>query len=177
MEDKNYEIVSTFSRFKKSESNKLGYFTYNDEPPRALDLRKPSLRDLLSSTLGKLETRNNPFFIMVEGSQIDWGGHGNDTDYVVSEFKDFNGAIDVAFEFAKKNQNTLVIVTADHETGGMGINKGSIKTFRFEAQYTTLGHTATMVPVFSYGPFSEKFSGIYENISIFQKMIESINRP
>ena len=177
MEDKNYEIVSTFSRFKKSESNKLGYFTYDDEPPRVLDLRKPALGDLLSSTLEKMDGRNQPFFIMVEGSQIDWGGHGNDTDYIVSEFKDFNGAIDVAFEFAKKDENTLVIVTADHETGGMGINKGSIRTFRFEAQYTTLGHTATMVPVFSYGPFSEKFSGIYDNTAIFQKMVESINGP
>jgi len=177
MEENGYEIVASFSRFKKSESNKLGYFTYTDEPPRALDLRKPSLEDLLSSSLEKMDTRKNPFFIMVEGSQIDWGGHGNDTDYIVSEFKDFDGAIDVAFEFAKKDQNTLVIVTADHETGGMGINKGNIKTFRFEAQYTTLGHTATMVPVFSYGPDSEKFSGIYENTSIFQKMLESINGP
>ncbi len=177
MEDKNYEIVSTFSRFKKSESNKVGYFTYVDEPPRALDLRKPSLGDLLSSTLEKIDSRNQPFFLMVEGSQIDWGGHGNDTDYIVSEFEDFDGAIDVAFEFAKKDQNTLVIVTADHETGGMGINKGSIRTFKFEAQYTTLGHTATMVPVFSYGPSSEKFSGIYDNTEIFQKMVESINGP
>ncbi|MEE3034993.1 MAG: alkaline phosphatase [Bacteroidota bacterium] len=176
MEEKSYEIVTSFSKFQKSESNKLGYFTYNDEPPRALDLRKPSLEDVLSSTLEKIEARQNPFFIMVEGSQIDWGGHGNDTDYIVSEFKDFNGAVDVAFEFAKKNQNTLVIVTADHETGGMAINKGNIKTLRFEASYTTLGHTATMVPVFSYGPFSEKFSGIYENTSIFEKMLESIER-
>ena len=51
MEENGYEIVASFSRFKKSESNKLGYFTYTDEPPRALDLRKPSLEDLLSSTL------------------------------------------------------------------------------------------------------------------------------
>mgnify|MGYP001276519171 CR=1 FL=1 len=76
----------------------------------------------------------------------------------------------------KKNENTLVIVTADHETGGMSITKGNIKTFKFNAVFSTLGHTATMVPVFSFGPFSEKFSGIYENTSIFDKMIESIDK-
>ena len=112
--------------------------------------------------------------MMVEGSQIDWGGHGNNTDYVISEFKEFDSAIRNALEFAKANGNTLVIVTADHETGGMAISGGTLKRGKIKAEFTSKGHSAAMVPVFSFGPSSKQFSGIYENTAIFDKMLSTV---
>lgn len=111
---------------------------------------------------------------MVEGSQIDWGGHDNDQDYITSEVIDFDKAVGAALEFAKKDSNTLVIVTADHETGGMGLNGGNIETGKVDAKFTTKGHTGVMVPVFAHGPGAEKFMGVYENTEIFRKMLISL---
>ena len=113
---------------------------------------------------------------MIEGSQIDWGGHANQMKYVVSEFKEFDQTIQTVLEFAKADGNTLVIVTADHETGGLSLLGGNINNGKVKGEFNTKGHSAAMVPVFSYGPGSEYFSGIYENTAIFDKMLKTIKR-
>ena len=87
---------------------------------------------------------------------------------------DFDEAIGVALDFAEKDGNTLVIVTADHETGGYTLSSGEnyddiIGTF------STGGHSTTLIPVAAYGPGSELFRGIYENTEIFHKMINAVN--
>lgn len=109
--------------------------------------------------------------MMVEGSQIDWGGHANDATYVVNEMVDFDKAIGAVLDFAEKDGNTLVIITADHETGGMALINGDMNSGKVEAKFNTTGHTGVMVPVFSYGPGAEKFSGIYPNYAIFEKIM------
>jgi alkaline phosphatase len=124
-------------------------------------------------TLEILNQNPNGFFLMIEGSQIDWGGHDNDAAYVVNEMRDFDRVIGQVLEFARKDGNTLVIVTADHETGGMGLNGGNIEKGEVNAKFTTGDHTGVMVPVFAYGPGSDNFRGIYENIEIFHKMMIS----
>lgn len=113
------------------------------------------------------------FFIMIEGSQIDWGGHSNDGDYAISEVLDFDRAVAEALKFAQKDGNTLVIVTADHECGGLSITDKS-KEGRLRYQFTTIGHTASLVPVFAYGPGSESFRGVYENTEIYFKMRKAL---
>lgn len=122
------------------------------------------------------EKSTDGFFLMIEGSQIDWGGHANLTDYVVSEFLEFNEIIGYVLDYAKADGNTLVVITADHETGGLAINPGS-KMDSLETVFTTPKHTATMVPIFAYGPGAEKFAGIYENTAIFDKMKEVFIDP
>jgi alkaline phosphatase len=116
------------------------------------------------------------FFLMVEGSQIDWGGHANDAEYVRTEVMDFDRAIKVALDFAEKDGNTLVIVTADHETGGLALsgNEEDKTQNKIEPKFTTKNHTGVMVPVYSYGPGSEKLEGIFENTFIFNVMKESL---
>jgi alkaline phosphatase len=109
------------------------------------------------------------FILMVEGSQIDWKGHGNEATELLLELQDFDKAIQEALDFAEKDGETLVIVTADHETGGLGINPGS-KMKKLNLSFTTNGHTGSLVPVFAYGPGSERFSGIYENYEINHKI-------
>lgn len=116
------------------------------------------------------------FFLMAEGSQIDWGGHANDGSLIVEETIDFDKAVGAALDFARRDKETLVLVTADHESGGMAINPGS-SFDRLNAAFTTNGHTASLVPVFAYGPSAELFEGIYENTAIYGKMREALGLP
>ncbi|MDG2372590.1 MAG: alkaline phosphatase [Flavobacteriaceae bacterium] len=175
MEEEGYGIVNNLDNFNNSNNQKLGFFTYDDEPPPISAGRKPGLESLIESTLNKLKNDKKPFFLMVEGSQIDWGGHANELPYVLSEFKDFNKAISSALKFAKDNGNTLVVVTADHETGGLAIKKGNLKKNSVIGDFTTVGHSGSMVPVFSYGPNSELFNGIYDNTAIFSKLKTAVD--
>ena len=106
---------------------------------------------------------------MIEGSQIDWGGHANNSDYIVSEMIDFDHVIGKVLDFAKKDGNTLVVVTADHETGGYAILNGTTAE-KIEPGFSSTYHSATMIPVFAYGPGSEDFRGIYQNTDINKKI-------
>ncbi len=152
-----------------SPDSKYAYLTADKEPVSYLDGRDylvPATRKVLDYLTRRSD---KGFFVMIEGSQIDWGGHANDAKYVLSEFKEFDEAIGICYEYAKRMGNTLVVVTADHETGGFAINPGS-KMNDLNIGFTTGDHTAVMIPVFAYGPGSEQFGGIYENTAIYDKM-------
>jgi alkaline phosphatase len=115
------------------------------------------------------ERSENGFFLMIEGSQIDWGGHAKNADYTIEEMLDFDRAIGEVLDWAAKDGETLVVITADHETGGMAIMQGS-EMGKLEIKFNSDYHTATMVPVFAFGPGAEKFQGIYDNTQIYHKM-------
>ena len=119
--------------------------------------------------LDRRDADDKGFFLMIEGSQIDWGGHANDSDYIISEMLEFNQAIGEVLDFARRDGETLIIVTADHETGGYAIQNGS-SLGKIDGAFTSDYHTADLIPVFAYGPGAEHFSGIYENTAIFDKM-------
>lgn len=147
----------------------FAYWTSNDDP-----LPVNSGRDYLvpASKMAPpfLQARSNEgFFLMIESSQIDWGGHANDSEYIISEMLDFDAAIGEVLDFAERDGETLVIVTADHETGGYAINPGS-KMGEINGSFTSGYHTAALIPVFAYGPGAEFFGGIYENTAIYEKM-------
>ena len=108
---------------------------------------------------------------MIEGSQIDWGGHDMDSEYIISETLDFDQAIEEVLKFAKQDKNTLVLITADHETGGYGIIGGNTKDNTIHADFLNDDHTATMVPIFSFGPGAENFIGTYHNNELYNKML------
>jgi alkaline phosphatase len=128
------------------------------------------LPDATDLAIGRLAENENGFFLMVEGSQIDWAGHDNNTEYTVSEMIDFDNAVGAALDFALKSQETLVIVTADHETGAMAIETGNFNSGEVSGLWGSEGHTGVMVPVFAFGPGAESFTGIYDNTDIFTKM-------
>lgn len=147
----------------------IGYFTANGEPlpvTEGRDYLVPATRKALDF----LDKRSEKgFFLMIEGSQIDWGGHANDANYVVAELHEFEKVISAALDYAARDKNTLVIVTADHETGGFAVQPGSTLN-NIEVAFTTKSHTALMIPVFAMGPGAEAFRGIYENTAIFDKI-------
>ncbi|MDV7400015.1 alkaline phosphatase, partial [Arthrospira platensis SPKY1] len=98
--------------------------------------------------LETLSKNEQGFFLMVEGSQIDWAGHANDSAYLVTEMFDFDEAVKTAFDFADQHPETLVIVTADHETGGLTLIRES-KGTPLKLHYSSGDHSAVMVPVFA----------------------------
>jgi len=117
------------------------------------------------------------FFLMLEGAQIDHGGHANKLPYVVTELLDFDQVIGEAMRFADSNGETLVIVTGDHETGGLTLTDGDYKKGTVSGQFSTGDHTAVPVPVFAYGPQSHLFTGVYENTEIFRKILKALAIP
>ncbi|WP_428668595.1 alkaline phosphatase [Runella sp.] len=116
------------------------------------------------------KTAAKGFFIMAEGAQIDYAGHANNTEYVVNEVLDFDRAVGEALRFADQDGQTLVIVTADHETGGMSVTGGNEATGMANGNFASKGHSAIMVPVYAYGPQSQQFGGIYQNTELSNRI-------
>jgi alkaline phosphatase len=151
-------------------NKKQGYLLAPNGMPKMLDGRGEFLTNATKLAIESLSSNEEGFFLMIEGAQIDWGGHDNDADYLISELIDFDNTIGVALDFAKLNGETLVIVTADHETGGFTLAQDNGNYNKIKPVFSTGGHSATMVPVFAKGPNAENFGGIYEDIAIYNKM-------
>ncbi|MDO5664327.1 MAG: alkaline phosphatase [Bacteroidia bacterium] len=146
----------------------------------SLDLPEPVQRgDILSNASIKaidlLSQNDNGFFLMIEGSKIDDYGHFNDIDLLVQEIADFDKTIGRVMEWAAKNGETLVIVTADHQTGGLTLLDGDIEKGEVTVNFSTNGHSGIMVPVYAFGPGAQEFTGMYENSDIFHKIKKLLN--
>lgn len=121
-----------------------------------------------------LGQKKDGFFLMIEGSQIDDAGHFNNATYNVQEVLDFDQQVGRAFAFAAANGETLVVVTADHETGGYSLVEGDAQAGKVVANFASHQHTAVMVPVFAYGPGSELFTGMYQNTDLYFRLKQAL---
>ena len=176
MRKRGYTVVLSDSAFRASKPSKnskiIGLFA--EDHVGTAQIRKPGLAELTSHALATLSGESG-FFLLVEGSQIDWAGHDNKSDQIMEEMADFDDAIGMVLNFAKKNPETLVIVTADHETGGYAIIDGSSGEKTVRGGFVTEHHTGAMVPLFAMGPGAEQFTGIRPNSDvgmILLKMLE-----
>lgn len=165
-----FEVYDDFEAINFNSEEKIAGLIAKKAMKSILDGRDDILPRATEKSLSYFSKKKN-FFLTIEGSQIDWAGHRNDSEGIITEMIDFDKAIGKVLDFAKKDGNTLVIVTADHETGGYSIN-GRDDGGKIEGKFTTDYHTATMIPVFAYGPGAENFQGIYENTAIYDKMME-----
>jgi alkaline phosphatase len=129
------------------------------------------------TAVAKLSSSQNGFFLMLEAAQIDHGGHDNNLPYIATEVMDFDKVIGKALQFADINRETLVIVTADHETGGLSLLDGDYQKGYLSGSFSTNDHTAIPVPVYAYGPQSQLFTGVYENTAIFYKIMTALGVP
>lgn len=138
----------------------IGVLAYNDYP-------LPSVRgDLFTrQTMKAIDMLDNEkgFFLMVEGSLIDGYCHDNNIDNAMAEMLDFNATIGAVLDWAEKDGNTLVIVTADHETGGLSLLGGDKETGEIEVNFACGDHSNIQVPIYAFGPGSELFHGTKEN--------------
>jgi alkaline phosphatase len=171
---KGYEVDTSMNMILNSNATKIAGFIAPLDPPFRLAGRGNMLPEATRKAISILKKNPKGFFLMIEGSQIDWAGHANAADTLVDETLDFDGAVGVALDFAIDEGHTLVVVTADHETGGVTITGGDNKNNKVHLEFSTKGHTAVMVPVYAFGPGSEKFSGIYDNTLLFQKILLSL---
>lgn len=153
-----------------SKDKKYGFLLAGGGMPKMIEGRGSFLGDATRLGLAHLSKDADGFFLMVEGSQIDWGGHANDGEYLIGEMLDFDKVLGQVLDFAQRDKNTLVIVTADHETGGFTLASDDGNYNKIKLSFSTGGHSATMVPVFAYGPGAKDFSGVYENTAIYRKL-------
>lgn len=171
LKGKGFEIALTMEDVKKATTGKLAGLVAK-EHPESYPERGEFLPESVQAAINLLKDNNKGFFLMVEGSQIDWACHANEKENTINEMLDFDRAIQVAFDYADKDPNTLVVITADHETGGMTLTGGDLSTGEVEAAFSSKGHTSVMVPVFAYGAGAAKFAGIYENSEILPKILK-----
>lgn len=174
LEQKGYQVARSWEECKNLKSGKI--FAVTD----SVDTPLPAERGdrLAQSSLKGIELLNqnpNGFFMMIEGSQLDDYGHFNDLDLLMQETHDFDRTVGKILEWAAKDGETLVVVTADHETGGLTLIDGDKDKGEIKCKFSTTGHSGAMVPVYAFGPGAELFTGIYENTDIFHKIKSLLN--
>ncbi|MEQ8220352.1 MAG: alkaline phosphatase [Arenibacter sp.] len=175
LERNSFSILKDVDELAVSKKNKIGLFIAENDVPSFLEGRGNILAQATRNGLQFLNAKKKPFFLMVEAAQIDSYGHKNEVGGIVTEGIDFDVAIAEAIKFADKTGNTLVVITADHETSGFTMPQGNMETSMVEGDFTTDDHTATMVPIFAYGPHSQEFQGVYENSEVFHKILKVLN--
>ena len=172
VEAKGYTFVKDIESLKAVESGPVIALTAYKELPPALD-RGTDHQDAVRKALELLDNKKG-FFLMVEGSCIDDWCHANKVGYAVEEILDFDRTVGVVLEWAAKDGETLVIVTADHSTGGMTLLGGNVKKQKVAVNFANDGHNGIALPVYAWGPGAEKFVGIYENAELSRKIREFI---
>ncbi len=123
--------------------------------------------------LGVLDKDDRPFFLMVEGSQIDVAGHANDLNEVIAETLDFDRSIGVVLKWMEKHPDTLLVITADHQTGGLSLLDADVKKGRVSGSFATRQHNGLAVPVYAAGAGAHNFSGIYDNRHLTERLMSA----
>ncbi|MBQ4540141.1 MAG: alkaline phosphatase [Alistipes sp.] len=176
---KGYTYLSEQSEMASvSEGNVVGLFAETNIPlmrnGRGDYLPKATAKALEILTNNVEKQGKEGFVLMIEGSQIDGEGHGNNIEGVLAETRDFAAAMDVAMDYADAHPGTLVVVTGDHETGGLSIpsNKTDFTLPESGISYgfSTTGHTGIMLPVYLYGTGADRINGIMENTELSQAL-------
>lgn len=162
-----------------SEGNVLGLFAEDNMPK----MREGRGDYLLQATNKALEILTNNvakegkqgFLLMVEGSKIDYRSHDNDSEGILAEMRDFEKCVAAAMEYADTHEGTLVVVCADHETGGLSIPSQSPDFKKADSgidyRYGTKGHSGTMVPVYLYGTGAECINGVMDNTDLAKQIM------
>ena len=161
-------VINEFDDTIDTKQPLLGLFADN-HLRSAMEDREVATLDMTRLALKLLEKNSNGFFLMVEESQVDFAGHGNNSEYLSAELSSLNSVLRFCLDYQKEHPNTLVLFTADHETGGMSVEDTSEGSL--DIQFTTGHHTANMIPVFAIGPGAEAFSGVYDNTDIGKQLI------
>ena len=173
MRNKGWTVYDTLASIDTN-CTRYAVIANDNHLPKAME-RGDFLPEGVKTALATLSKNKNGFFLMVEGSQIDFGAHANDSLWMVNETVDFSNAINVALEFAKADGHTLVVVTADHETGGLTMVDPEGKYSNVNFKYSTNSHSCLPVMVYAYGPGAEQFTGWMDNTEIIGKMFKAAN--
>lgn len=175
LERAGYELVNSVEEVASSASGKVGLFISEGSPASMVKGRGDFLGKSAIAAFQFFENHQKPFFLMIEAAKIDSGGHANDTEMIVSEMLDFDQAIGTVMQYVDNHPGTLLIVTADHETGGVSIPQGDIAKGTVELAYHSDDHTGILVPLFAYGAGSSDFQGFMENTEVHEKILKLLS--
>jgi len=176
--ERGYTIVDSRSTLEEVHTGSVlglfsGILTDRMDPEIEPAAGTPSLAELTSKAIDLLARDRDGFFLVVEEEGTDWGGHANREDYFLHYLRQLDLAVAAALQFAIDDGTTLVLVTSDHETGGMNIVMGGLRSrqesFRrgsMEMAWSTDGHTGQPVPLFAFGPHAIRFTGLRDNTEI-----------
>ncbi len=175
MKNKGFELVTNMEELAAASSAKLLGLMSKNHMSSILGGRDSNYLSLATGkAIETLSKNENGFFLMVEGSQIDWAGHDNNAESLLAEQQDFERAVKVAVDYANKTPGVLVVVSADHETGGMAIISNetdfTLSDSGVEYKFATKGHSGTLIPIYLYGTGAEEINGIMENTELNEKM-------
>lgn len=159
-----YAFVETADDLQRVRAAKvLGLF---DPEGLTAENPQPRVAEMAAKAIELLSTNKNGFFLMVETEHTDDDGHANNFEKLARALLDFDEAVRKGIEFAQSNRETLVLVTADHETGGLQIDKGGPALRQLQVTWSTTRHTGQAVPVFAFGPHAIRFTGLQDNTDI-----------
>ena len=162
-----YAVESTLEGLRTSSAPKvLGLFKGER---RDRDFRNAGLPDLTRVAIERLSKDPDGFFLLVEHEGTDSGSHANDSSTVQASLMSVDAAAGVALDFAAADGETLVVVLADHETGGLRLSR--FGNGRFRMRWSTTRHTAAAVPMFAFGPGAEAFGGFQDNEEVGRKLL------
>ena len=169
LEAKGYHISRSFDDLMQWNDSRVWCVPYEVDTPLP-DERGDLLARASIKGMNLMKQNKKGFFMMIEGSQLDDYGHWNQLDMLMKETLDFDHTIGEVFKWAAQDGETLVIITADHETGGMTVHGGELAAGTVTCNFSTTDHSGTMVPVYAFGPGSEQFTGFYSNTEIYWKI-------
>ena len=169
LQENGWQAPRTWEELEAIKSGKTFCVPYEHDTPLPAE-RGDLLKRAALKGIELLNQNSKGFFLMVEGSQLDDYGHFNDIELLMEETHDFDRTIGAMYEWAARDGETLVVVTADHETGGLTLVDGDLNEGRIVCKFSTGGHSGVMVPIYAFGPGSEQFSGLMENTDICKKI-------
>lgn len=170
LQKKGYHVSRTLDDFFAYDKNSRIFAVPYDKNTPLPDERGDLLARASMKGISLMNQNKNGFFMMIEGSQLDDYGHFNQLDLLMKETLDFDQTVGEVMKWAAKDGETLVVVTADHETGGLTLVNGNKDEGRVECCFSTKDHSGAMVPVYAFGPGAENFTGIFENTDVFKKI-------
>ena len=170
LQKKGYHVSRTLDDFFAFEKNSRIFAVPYDKDTPLPDERGDLLARASMKGVSLTNQNKNGFFMMIGGSQLDDYGHFNQLDLLMKETLDFDQTVGEVMKWAAKDGETLVVITADHETGGLTLVNGNKDEGRVECCFSTKDHSGAMVPVYAFGPGAENFTGIFENTDVFKKI-------
>lgn len=175
IETKGISVLKSLNDVDKISNNKKVFIVPYEIDTPLPDERKDLLARASLKGIERLKNNNKGFFMMIEGSQLDDYAHFNNLEMLMKETHDFDRTIGEIMKWAAKDGETLVLVTADHETGGLTLLDGNLNNGIVTCNFSTKDHSGTMVPIYSFGPSSEQFEGFMNNTDIFYKIKQLLN--
>lgn len=177
MQQKGYAVARSVDAMEAHDEGRLLGVMSETDLPHAAE-RGDFLSRATKKALSLLEQHDEGFMLMVEGSLIDGVSHANKTEEILAEVSDFEQAVAVAMDFADTHPNTLVVVTADHETGGVALASGKDDFTQAESgvhcRYGSKSHTAVRVPAYFYGAGADGFKPVLENTELAEQLMQML---